>query len=180
MENTVIPEGSLPVKPIIWKYVGKTRNDQPLTGEITAQNEADAMEIVRRMGVISPKIIANSEGLPVSISQTSTIIPMTMVQESVPALAPSEQEEQTLSIPKQIGKMASAVENTIKPATKRRRESIFFGDFETVKRKSERAFSELFGRTKQVVMQADGHGKIQVLMVIEHDEWEDSDENEKN
>lgn len=170
----------MPVRPIIWKYVGKTRNDQLLTGEITAQNESDAMEIVRRMGVISPKIIANSEGLPVSVSLSHSVLPDSMTREPIPALSPSEQEQKTLSIPRQIGKMASATENTAKNVPQRRRESIFFGDFDSVKRQAERVLAELFGRTKQVVMQADGHGKIQILLVIEHDEWEAEHENEQD
>lgn len=174
MENTVILEGSLPVRPIIWKYIGKTRHDQPLSGEITAMTESDAIDIVQRMGVMSPRIIANSEGLPLSVDLDA--IREELKQSESPSLSPNKQEREALSIPGQIGKMAATVEASPRTSLRKRRESIFFGDFDTVRKQSERAFADLYGRTKHAVMQADCHGKVQILLVVEHDEWEEKNE----
>jgi hypothetical protein len=176
MENTVVLEGSLPVKPIIWKYVGKTRLDQPLSGEITARTEDEAIELIKRMGVISPKITANSVGLPISVNFEPNR--EALIRSDSPLLSPNDQETELLSIPGQIGKMASTVESSQKTSPRRRRESIFFGEFDSVRSQSERAFAELYGRTKQAVMQSDCHGKVQILLVVEHDEWEEKHESQ--
>ena len=162
----------MPVKKIIWKYIGKSRTSQPLSGEITAQTEADAMEIVRKMGVISPKIVANSDGLPLSINFEP---PVENRQGELKTFSTNQEDKDTLSIPRKIGEMASMVENP-RTITRFRRESVFFGEFDTIRRQSERAFAELRGTTRQAIMQADCHGKVQILLVVEHDEWEEKHE----
>lgn len=171
MEDTVEEklEGSQPVGPIIWTYSGKTRGGQTLSGKISAPTEEDALSVVANMGIQSAKIIENNEGKPLKVSRQEPL-PEELVVEAPKDdfIKQTGHQDKAMEISPQIGRMVSATENRTSTS---RRESVFFGDYEVVRAQSEEIFSSLRGRTKHVAMQSDCHGKVQILLVVEHDQW---------
>jgi len=137
-------------------YSGNS-NGKMIQGFINGDDSLDALTRLTRLGIVDPKLLDENEG-------------RSMVSQVQAAAAANPIDPATKSVTDSITAVAKqAIRTSESLRAKTRRQSLLVGHEKDVRPRLEGLLNSRNGVVSQMTMHPDGHGKMVLAMIVEHD-----------